>query len=77
MRGAGCTFNDITDRKFDAKVARTADRPIPSGAVSVPQAVLFMIFLSLIGFTVLLQLNYFAILVGVTSLFLVAIYPFM
>ena len=77
MRGAGCTFNDITDRKFDAKVARTADRPIPSGAVSVPQAVLFMTFLSLIGFTVLLQLNHFAILVGVASLFLVVIYPFM
>ena len=77
MRGAGCTFNDITDRKFDAKVARTADRPIPSGAVSVPQAVLFMIFLSLIGLTVLLQLNHFAILVGMASLLLVAIYPFM
>ncbi|MFP6761283.1 MAG: 4-hydroxybenzoate octaprenyltransferase [Rhodospirillales bacterium] len=77
MRGAGCTFNDITDREFDAKVARTADRPIPSGAVSVPQALLFMTFLSLIGLTVLLQLNHFAILVGVASLFLVAIYPFM
>ena len=77
MRGAGCTFNDITDRKFAAKVARTAYRPIPSGAVSVPQAILFMIFLSLIGFSILIQLNHFAILLGIASLFLVAIYPFM
>src|SRR6187551_204580 len=39
MRGAGCTFNDIVDRKFDAQVARTRGRPIPSGAVSVAGAV--------------------------------------
>ena len=77
MRGAGCTFNDIVDREFDAKVARTADRPIPSGAVSVPQAVLFILFLSIIGFTILLQFNTFTIALGTSSLFLVAIYPFM
>ena len=57
MRGAGCTFNDITDRKFDAKVARTARRPIPSGAVSVPQAIIFMMFLSLIGLCILTVSN--------------------
>ncbi|MEK9677525.1 MAG: 4-hydroxybenzoate octaprenyltransferase [Rhodospirillaceae bacterium] len=77
MRGAGCTFNDITDRNFDGKVARTADRPIPSGQVSVRQAVLYMIILSLIGFIVLIQFNVFAGAVGVASLALVAIYPFM
>jgi 4-hydroxybenzoate polyprenyltransferase len=44
MRGAGCTYNDIVDRDFDARVARTADRPIPSGAVSVRQAVAFLMF---------------------------------
>ena len=77
MRGAGCTFNDITDRKFDALVARTANRPIPSGQVSVPQAVAYMIGLSLIGFIVLLQFNLFAIVVGASSLVLIAIYPFM
>ncbi len=43
MRGAGCTYNDIVDRDFDGRVARTADRPIPSGAVSVRQAVAFLI----------------------------------
>ncbi|MDH5749503.1 MAG: 4-hydroxybenzoate octaprenyltransferase [Rhodospirillales bacterium] len=77
MRGAGCTLNDIVDRDFDARVARTALRPIPSGAVSVPQAVAFIGFLLLIGFTVLVQFNGFAVLVGVASLALVAVYPFM
>src|SRR5579863_5914237 len=43
MRGAGCTFNDIVDRDFDAKVERTRTRPIPSGAVSLPGAILFLI----------------------------------
>ena len=73
MRGAGCSFNDITDREFDAKIARTANRPIPSGAVSLLQAILFMLLLSFIGFTVLLQFNPFAILVGTASLVLVII----
>src|SRR3954470_11459017 len=41
MRGCGCTYNDIVDRDFDARVARTADRPLPSGAVSVRQAMAF------------------------------------
>jgi len=77
MRGAGCTFNDIVDREFDAKVARTADRPIPSGAVTVPQAVIFILLLAFIGFTILLQFNIFAIALGTSSLLLVAIYPFM
>ena len=77
MRGAGCTFNDITDREFDAKVARTANRPIPSGQVSVKQAVAWLIALSLVGCAVLLQFNLYAIWVGIASLVLVAIYPFM
>jgi len=77
MRGAGDTFNDITDRDFDGRVARTADRPIPSGAVSVFQAVLFMGFLSLIGLAILVQFNRFAMIVGAASLVLIVIYPFM
>jgi len=77
MRGAGCTFNDIVDRDFDAKVERTRSRPIPSGQVSVLQAVLFLIGLSLVGLMVLLNLSWTAILLGVASLALVAIYPFM
>ena len=77
MRGAGCTFNDIVDRDFDASVARTRSRPIPSGQVSVGQAKAFMIALSLTGFVVLMQFNWFAVGLGVLSLATVAIYPFM
>lgn len=77
MRGAGCTLNDIADRDIDAKVARTALRPIPSGEVSARNAALFLVGLLLAGFLVLIQFNLFTIGVGIASLVLVAIYPFM
>jgi len=77
MRGAGCTFNDIVDRKIDAAVARTRDRPIPSGAVSVTGAVVFLIVQCLLGLAILLQFNWFAVALGASSLLLVAAYPFM
>ena len=77
MRGAGCTFNDIVDRKIDAQVARTRARPIPSGAVSVTGAVVFLILQCLAGLAVLLQFNWFAVGLGASSLLLVAAYPFM
>ncbi|HEX4894551.1 MAG TPA: 4-hydroxybenzoate octaprenyltransferase [Hyphomicrobiaceae bacterium] len=76
MRGAGCTWNDIVDRDFDAGVARTRNRPIPSGQVSVRQAVAFGIGLCLIGLLVLLQLNTTTIFLSISSLALVALYPF-
>jgi 4-hydroxybenzoate polyprenyltransferase len=77
MRAAGCVINDIFDRKIDGKVARTATRPIPSGEVSVLQALLFLGGLLLIGLAVLLQLSATAILLGVASLLLVVPYPLM
>ena len=77
MRGAGCVWNDITDADYDARVARTRSRPIPSGQVSLRQAFAFMIALSLAGFGVLLQFNWFTILLGLASLALIAVYPFM
>lgn len=77
MRGAGCTWNDITDRDLDAKVERTRSRPIPSGQVTVPQAVIFLVVQALVGLAVLLQFNTFAIATGIASLVIVAIYPFM
>lgn len=77
MRGAGCTWNDITDRKLDASVERTRSRPIPAGQVTVTQAAIFLVALALIGLLVLLQFNMFAIITGVSSLLVVAIYPFM
>jgi 4-hydroxybenzoate polyprenyltransferase len=77
MRGAGCTWNDITDRDLDAKVERTQSRPIPAGQISVRQALVFMVAQALIGLLVLLQFNWFAIATGIASLVIVAIYPFM
>src|SRR5579859_536157 len=77
MRGAGCTWNDITDRDLDAMVERTRSRPIPAGQVSVPQAFVFLMVQALIGFAVLLQFNRFAVATGIASLVIVAVYPFM
>ncbi|MCQ0971375.1 4-hydroxybenzoate octaprenyltransferase [Paracoccus sp. TK19116] len=76
MRGAGCTWNDITDRDIDAQVARTRSRPLPSGRVSLRAAYAWMIAQSLIGFVILLTLGPAAIWLGIASLALVAIYPF-
>jgi 4-hydroxybenzoate polyprenyltransferase len=77
MRGAGCTWNDIVDRDLDRAVERTRSRPIPSGQVSVMQAALFLIAQSLVGLLVLLTFNTFTIGLGIASLAVVAIYPFM
>jgi 4-hydroxybenzoate polyprenyltransferase len=77
MRGAGCTLNDIADRDFDAQVARTRSRPIPSGQVSVKAAFGFLVLQALVGFLILIQFNSFTIWLGIASLLLVAIYPFM
>jgi 4-hydroxybenzoate polyprenyltransferase len=77
MRGAGCTWNDITDRDLDALVERTRSRPIPAGQVSVPQAAAFLVVQALIGLAVLLQFNRFAVATGIASLVIVAVYPFM
>jgi 4-hydroxybenzoate polyprenyltransferase len=77
MRGAGCTYNDIVDRDIDAQVERTRSRPLPSGKVSARRAWLFLVVQALVGLAVLLQLNSFAIPLGICSLVVVAAYPFM
>ncbi len=77
MRGAGCVYNDIIDRDLDAQVARTASRPIASGAVSLLAAWIWLIALCLIGLIVLLQLRLMAQGVALGSIALVAAYPFM
>lgn len=77
MRGAGCVVNDLADRKYDARVARTKGRPLASGRVSVLQAFIFLGALCLAGLCILLQLNEFTIWLGVFSLGLVILYPFM
>jgi 4-hydroxybenzoate polyprenyltransferase len=77
MRGAGCTFNDIVDTDIDMKVARTRSRPIPSGQVTKRHAAVFLVLQGLVGLVVLLQFNLFTVGLGVASLLLIAIYPFM
>ncbi|WP_343560311.1 4-hydroxybenzoate octaprenyltransferase [Kiloniella sp. b19] len=77
MRGAGCTVNDMADREYDRQVARTALRPLASGALSMKKATAFLALQLLIGLLILLQLNSFTILLAASSLVLVAIYPFM
>ena len=76
MRGAGCTWNDITDRKIDAEVARTRSRPIPSGQVTVRQALVWMVIQALVAAFILFTYNWATVGLGIASLALVAIYPF-
>ncbi len=77
MRGAGCTYNDLVDENIDNQVERTRSRPLPSGKVTRKQAWLFLLLQALVGLAVLLQFNSFAIPLGLCSLAVVAIYPFM
>lgn len=77
MRGAGCVFNDIVDRNIDRKVARTAVRPLASGAIGLKLAWVWLLGLCLVGLVVLLQLHPYAQIVSLGSLALVAAYPFM
>jgi 4-hydroxybenzoate polyprenyltransferase len=77
MRGAGCTLNDLADRDFDAQVARTRTRPLPSGAVTPMQAIVFMAAQLAVGAAILLSFNRFAVGVGLAVLVLIATYPFM
>jgi 4-hydroxybenzoate polyprenyltransferase len=77
MRAAGCAYNDYIDRDYDAKLARTASRPIPAGQVTPAEALAFAAVCALVGALVLVQFNAFTIKLGVASLLLVALYPFM
>lgn len=76
MRGAGCTWNDMTDKDFDSSVARTKSRPIPSGQVTTRQAFAWLVIQSLLAFGILITFNGTAIALGIASLLPVAIYPF-
>ncbi len=77
MRGAGCTWNDIVDRKIDAQVERTRGRPLPAGEVKLRNALIWTALQSLVGVAILFKLNKFAGGVALASLILVAIYPTM
>ncbi|MEM8752883.1 MAG: 4-hydroxybenzoate octaprenyltransferase [Pseudomonadota bacterium] len=77
MRGAGCTWNDYTDRGFDGAVERTKSRPIPAGQVSPRGALVWMCAQAILAFFILITFNMFSIALGVLALLPVAIYPFM
>src|SRR5579864_1833377 len=77
MRAAGCAYNDIVDRDIDAQVARTANRPVASGRISVRRAWLFVAACLVLSFAILLTFNPLAVLTGAASLPLIAAYPFM
>ena len=76
MRGAGCTWNDISDQKFDAKVIRTKLRPIPAGQISTSVALLWMFIQTFTAFLILVTFNFFAIFIGLIAIIPVLIYPF-
>jgi 4-hydroxybenzoate polyprenyltransferase len=77
MRGAGCAYNDILDRKLDAGVERTRGRPLPSGRIGVKAAAVFLAAQALVGLAVVLCFDWFSICLGFASLVVVAIYPMM
>lgn len=77
MRGAGCTYNDIVDHKIDKMVERTRSRPLPSNQVTRKKAWIWLAIQLLVGLVALLQFNSYTILLGFSSLIVVAIYPFM
>jgi 4-hydroxybenzoate polyprenyltransferase len=76
MRGAGCTWNDISDRDIDAAVARTRSRPIPAGQVTVRGALVWMAVQAALAAVILFTYNWLAVGLGIASLALVAVYPF-
>ena len=77
MRGAGCTINDMWDRKFDAQVERTQNRPLASGAITPFLALVFLGGQLTCGLSVLLQLNTYSVFLGASSLGFVVMYPLM
>jgi len=76
MRSAGCIINDIADRNFDKKVSRTKSRPLASDEISISEAIILLLFLLLIGFTILIVLGKATILLGFAAMLLVILYPF-
>ena len=77
MRSAGCIFNDIVDRNLDRKVERTKNRPIASGKISILNSFVYIFILCLISLLILLQFNWLTITLGMSSMILAFLYPFM
>ncbi len=77
MRSAGCIFNDIVDKDLDRKVKRTKKRPIASGKISINRSLIYVLLLCLSALVILLQFNFFTIILGLGSMLLAFSYPFM
>ena len=77
MRSAGCIFNDIVDKDLDKKVERTKKRPIAAGKISLKLSFIYIFTLCSIAFLILIQFNFFTIILGLGSMFLAFSYPFM
>ena len=77
MRSAGCIVNDIVDRNFDKHVERTKDRPIASGKISINKSLIYVFLLCGLAFLVLINFNYFTILLALASMPLAFTYPLM
>tara|TARA_Y100001936_G_C16035013_1_gene648006 strand:- start:1001 stop:1690 length:690 start_codon:yes stop_codon:yes gene_type:complete len=77
MRSAGCIFNDIIDRKIDAQVERTRNRPLANKTMSLSEAVLLLLVLLFLSLCILISFNTITVLMGLASTFLVVTYPFM
>ena len=76
MRGAGCTWNDITDKDLDSQVARSKSRPLAAGLISLQASIIWLIIQLILSGLLLFTLNWYAIGIGIFSLLLVVIYPF-
>ena len=77
MRSAGCIVNDILDKEFDSKVSRTKNRPIASGKVSLKLGVFYSIILCILAFIVLINFNFFTIILALASMPFAFTYPLM
>jgi len=77
MRGAGCTINDMWDRKIDSLVQRTRDRPLASGQITMFDALTFLCGQCGVGLLILLDLNWYSVMLGASSMALVTLYPLM
>lgn len=75
MRGAGCIINDMWDKDFDKKVKRTQARPIAAGEITPFQALVFLGSQLSLGLFILMQLNWYSIFLGASSMLLVTTYP--
>ena len=75
MRAAGCTINDLWDKDIDKKITRTKNRPLAKGDISVNQALIFLLIMSLIGLICLYQLNTKTWFVAISAIPLIIIYP--